>query len=216
MARLALTQARNVAATRTVPTYPHTPLGGVYIPGAKSIEGATGDIARTTVGWIENEKYHWYANQVATAWSAEFDTAVTRTGTKTLKVSTTDTTGRPYINQDPAGLLKNVLSHAARIKPSTQYVFSCYAKTTNVASGSVYIRCSQRNASNGQLTIVDTNALTGTNDWTLLTATFTSDATAVFCPFQLQNITAGNVSDAWFDVSGMTLIQTGVSRNAVV
>ena len=37
--------------------------------------------------------------RVATNVSAEFDTAVTRTGTKTLKLSTTNTTGRLVASQ---------------------------------------------------------------------------------------------------------------------
>lgn len=57
-----------------------------------NIDSATGDIARTTSGFIEDAKYGWYVTRVTTAVSAEFDTAVTRTGTKTLKLSTTDAT----------------------------------------------------------------------------------------------------------------------------
>ena len=52
------------------------------------IDSATGDIARTTNGWIEDEKYGFnFLASVGTS-SAEFDTAITRTGSKTLKLST--------------------------------------------------------------------------------------------------------------------------------
>lgn len=50
-----------------------------------------------------------------------------------------------------------------------------------------------------------TNKLTGTNDWTLLTATFTTGATAKFLRFAMFNDVAGNVCDARFDVNSMTL-----------
>ncbi len=219
MARNALTQARTVAAARTTLTYPRTSLGGVYIPGAKSIEGATGDTARTTSGYIEGtatvdtKNLHWYAFQQATAYSHEFDTSVTRTGTKTLKISTTDTTGRTLGTSnrlDPPNM-----GEFMPIKANTSYTFNCYVKTNNVAANSVYCRVITANVA-GYLTQNLTNKLSGTNDWTLLTKTFTSDATATHVGISCFNFVAGNISDAWFDVSGMTLVESGVTRNAVV
>lgn len=206
--------ARNAASTRTTPTYPRMGMGEVYIPGAKSIEGATGDTARTTSGWIENEKFAWYAYQTSTAWSAEFDTAVTRTGAKTLKLSNTDTLGRvSAYNWDIAGLFSKYL---AKIKPSTEYTLNCWVKTTNVASLSAHLDCYEYNAAGVQGASNLTNRLSGTNDWTLCTKTFTTAATAAFLLIGLNITVAGNVSDAWFDVNSMTLIETGVSRSAAV
>lgn len=199
--------------TRTVPTYPRNPMGAVYIPGAKSIEGATGDVARTTNGWIEDAKYGWRLDVVATAVSAEFDTAVTRTGVKTLKVSTTDATGRAGIQSWTTGY--EYLNPP--IKPSTAYVFSCWVKTNNVATNSVYLRTSI--ATSDRTTETQnavSSALSGTNDWTLLTISVTTDADAAFWRIQLYNVVAGNISDAWFDVNSMTLIETGITRNPVV
>ena len=188
-------------------TYPRTPVGGVYIPGAKSIEGATGDIARTTVGWIESEKFHWVLYVGATAVSTEFDTAVTRTGLKTIKLSSTDITGRGNVSDSSDGSLAQLKLHSSRIKPSTSYTFNCYVKTTTVATNSVYCTVLQRDVAAGTLTTITSNKLTGTNDWTLLTATFTSDATAYYARIQLILNVTGNISDAYFDVNSMTLTE---------
>ncbi len=191
---------------RTVLTYPRTPGGGVYIPGAKSIEGATGDTARTTDGWIENEKYGWYAKETATAWSAEFDTAVTRTGTKTLKLSCTDTAGRVDADPAPSIALANLKKYCPVIKPSTSYTFSVYAKGTNVKNQQLrYIDC---NVAGGLLTNSAVgNAYSGTFDWTLITFTVTSAATAFYAFISLRNALAGNISDIWFDVNSLTLTE---------
>ncbi len=198
--------------SRTNLTYPRTPLGGVYIPGAKRIEGATGDTARTTSGWIENEKYHYYAISIATAVSAEFDTAVTRTGTKTLKLSATDTTGAVYTlnlgGTAGASVAVALLQpHAIVIKPSTSYVFTVYAKTLNAVANSPYAQLVQFNSAGTRGTITPTNKLSGTNDWTLLTASFTSDATATYMVILLGFYVAGAVMDTWFDVNSLTLTE---------
>lgn len=207
--------ARSAASTRINPTYLRMSMGGVYIPGAKSIEGATGDSARTTDGYIENEKYHWYMYRTATAVSSEFDTAITRTEAKTFKLSTTNTTGR--VSAYAPGIPNNVSTlaiHGSKIKPSTNYVFNCYVKTDNVATNSVYVEIEQYNSVGTYITISNSNKLSGTNDWTLLTISFTSNVNAYFFRFIFHNIVAGNVSDAWFDVNGMTLTETGVLRSA--
>ena len=41
-----------------------------------SIDSATGDIARTTDGWIEDEKFQIYHREVAVNTAAEFDSSV--------------------------------------------------------------------------------------------------------------------------------------------
>ena len=218
MSRNALTQARGVATARTALVYPRTPMGGVYIPGAKSIEGATGDVARTTVGWIENEKYRWNMNIVTNGASAEFDSAVTRTGTKTLKLSTTDITGKfrcTIGTESPTGTTTVVSkNYFWPIKPSTSYTLSFYVKSTNLVS-SLQINFYQFAPAFGDaLTTAPTFTLSGTNDWTLKTATFTSEATAAWISMYILQTNAGNVSDFWLDVNSMTLTESGITRGA--
>lgn len=204
--------ARTAASARTALVYPRNPMGAVYIPGAKSIEGATGDSAITTSGWIENAKYYWYMQIFAAAISAEFDTAVTRTGTKTVKISATNATGRLKLYNSEGTALSALKFSAPIIKPSTEYTFSCYVKTTTVF-GSVLFALTQFDAAAAGGTTTNTNSVTGTNDWTLLTATFTSDADAKYL-FMNMAMNAGSTWDMWVDVNSMTLVETGVTRSA--
>ena len=177
--------------------YPRIPDNGVYLKGAKSIEGATGDIARTTTGFIEDAKYGFPMTTQATAVSGEFDTAVTRTGLKTLKLSTTDATGQVYIvvNSSEAGGGWKIVFQA-----NTEYTFSCWVKTTNVVSA--YLRLYDPS------TARSTNALAGTNDWTLCTVTWTTGAAPSFDSLEFHLNNAGNISDSWWDVNSMTLVKT--------
>lgn len=106
--------------------------GGVL----RVIDYATGDIARTTDGWIEDEKYGWYANPSAGNCSAEFDTEVTYNGKKTLKVEATNSSGKISIyldaNKTTTGNLPVAsLKKAIPVKPSTAYVFSIPIKSIN-------------------------------------------------------------------------------------
>lgn len=195
--------------TRLALTYPRIPIGGVYIIGTKSIEGATGDTAKTTTGWIENRKYGWYHYQSVANSSAEFDTAVTRTGLKTLKLSNTDTTGVSDIFPTSESItLAEKRSLLPTIKPSTAYVLSCWIKTNNTKVNACQIRIIQYAVDGTTGTISNSTVLDGTNDWTLKTISFTSDATARYLWINLRNWKAGNVSDAWFDVNSMTLVES--------
>jgi len=190
--------------------------GGVI----RNIDQATGDIARTTAGWIEDEKYGIYFRVAANGVSGEFDTAITRTGSKTIKVSTTDTAGRGRAiiggtlgidaNSTPEVLTK----YGVPVKASTVYRLRCYVKTNNVASDSAYLDYGfwdvAGTKTSGALT---TNKLSGTNDWTPVESTFTTPATTAYASIRFQNSVAGNISDAWFDINSMTLEEVSTITN---
>ena len=200
-----------------------TPITPITIKGGvvRVIDDATGDIARTTSGWIEDEKYRFYMSVAATAVSAEFDSAVTRTGKYTLKLSTTDITGKIvtglYTGLGVTTATEAVIKkYGIPVKASTSYRLKCYVKTNNVAANAVYLDGASFTADG---TVVSgssfiTNKLSGTEDWTLLTTTFTTPATAVYLSIrQLVNV-AGNISDAWFDVNSMTLEEVSTITNS--
>jgi hypothetical protein len=74
--------------------------------------------------------------------SAEFDSAVTMTGRLTLKLSTTNETGRGSVRTvSTAGTSLSATEQgvAFRLKPSTTYLFKCYVKTNNVAANSAFL-----------------------------------------------------------------------------
>ena len=183
---------------------PRSIKGGVV----RVIDSATGDIPRTTSGWIEDEKYGWRFNATTNAVSGEFDSSVKRTGNFTLKLSTTDTSGTTVARLIPvnaASTLPLTSKYAFPIKASTNYIFKCYAKTNNAASNAVFTIL-QTFASDGVTSTSNTSSkYSGTNDWFLITLTFTTNASAVWGEVVLNNNVAGNISDAWFDVNSMTL-----------
>lgn len=170
-----------------------------------NINTATWDVARTTSGWIENEKHGLYATNFANSTSFEFDTAVTRTWSKTLKVSTTDVTWRARVYMMPTiyGTLTDT-RYIIPAKASTKYQVNCWAKTNNVATNGVslaldtYVGAAYSASYASQL-------LTGTNDWTLLTIQITTGATIDGMAVSFFNGTAWNISDAWFDIDSMTI-----------
>jgi len=173
-----------------------------------NIDSATGDTPITDDGWIENQRYGWYLDRFTFSVSAEYDTAVTRTWAKTLKLSTTttawtciamtgDNRANPYVGT------KNLLFP---IKASTKYRSWIWVKTDNIVSWSVNFRVFTFDSNYANRTDTFTaNTLAGTNDWTLLTREFTTNAAATWWVFELTNQTAWNVSDAWFDVNSMFL-----------
>jgi len=187
--------------------------GGVV----RNIDNATGDIARTTSGWIEDEKYGFYTGSITDAVSAEFDSSVTRTGRLTLKLSTTNTLGKIRASHSiQSGSTNTTYADLHRLidaKPNTAYKLSCYVKTTNVAASSAFIYLAEYN---GITWVKDTSSskLTGTNDWTLLTASVTTGATTDKLKFVFFLNIAGNISDAWFDVNSMTLEEVTTVTNS--
>jgi len=194
--------------TRTAITYPRIPINGAYIPGSRAIEASAGDTAITTQNWIESRNYKWVGLQTATAWAAEFDTAVTRTGTRTLKLSNTDATGRCSAALCASSSLANVKGFAVEVLPSTQYVFSCYVKTNNVAANGAFVTLREYNPTPTAGADTVTNKLAGTVDWTLCTATFTTAADTIWLDIILRLNVAGNISDGWYDVNSMTLVSS--------
>jgi len=177
-----------------------------------NIDSATGDIASTTTNtWLENNTALWFRN-IITAWASnEADTAVTRTWTKTLKLSTTNATGLSQVVLLPDWLISPITGTIENwfvVKPSTKYKLSCWVKTNNVAASSTYIRFSrERNAS---WTIVWSNTdsvkLSWNNDWTYTTIEKTTAATAVYSTiFLVWAWVTWNTWDAWFDINSMTL-----------
>ena len=177
-----------------------------------NIDSATGDIASTTTNtWLESNTALGLRNLI-TAWASnEADTAVTRTGTKTLKLSTTNATWLTTVVMLPDWLVSPItggVENGFVVKPSTKYKLSCWVKTNNVAAASTYINFTRERNASGTIVWSNTltNTLTWTNDWTLLTCTKTTAATAVYSSiFIVWAWVTGNTWDAWFDVNSMTL-----------
>ena len=181
--------------------------GGVFNGGFElappfvAVQTATNWIDGTAAGSATVSQYGWNVNVVAAAVSVRFDPTVSHSGGVSLKVSTTDATGRVAINiyDSTVGVLLSTLKTLPPIKSSTKYRFSVWIKTNNAAASSVYCQLYNIDAAAGYGTGIATTGISGTTDWTLYTSIFTSDNDASFLSIGLHNLVAGNVSDAWFD-----------------
>lgn len=174
----------------------------------KCIDDAVGDVARTTAWFIEDEKYWFFLQQTATAISCKFDSTVKRTWKLTLKISTTDITGRARVStfNNQTSVVWNMLYE---LKTSTKYKFWVWIKWNNLATG---ITCQIFSSANQNpwYTIWLTaraNLVIGswTYDWTYYSVTFTSHSSDRYYWIQLKNDVAWNISDVWYDVNSMTL-----------
>ena len=149
--------------------------------------------------------YEWFAPGTFANATAQYDTSVKFTGTASMKLSTTTTAGLAsalYGNNTSAANIKQTM---IPVLPSTSYTVSGYCKTSNVATAAAHIDIYEYNGAGTLGATSTTNTLTGTNDWTLVTATFTTASTARYLTLALRNHVAGNVSDAWFD--NVTLVK---------
>jgi hypothetical protein len=181
--------------------------GGVFngdfelTPPFTAVQIATRWIDGTAAGSDTITQYGWFFYTTAGTTSCRFDPTVSYSGKTSFKLSNVDTSGRCQIENVNVSILtaEHFSKHAIRIKPSVKYKLSAFVKTINVAADSVYIRLAQYDIAASLGTQVFTSKLTGTNDWTYLSVTFTSDADAEFGRLSIYNIIAGNVSDAWFD-----------------
>jgi len=169
--------------------------GGVFNGG---FELGTKDTAVTASGVI-GVNSGWYLSEDAGQMSAELDTAVAYKDTASLKLEAIDTSGGGVV-YNTSGVTLPILSlEAIPLKVSTVYKLTLQAKTNLVGASGVWADLIQYDSAAVVGTTVSTSKLSTTNDWTVLTVTFTSDNDAVFGRIALQNSVAGTVSQAWFD-----------------
>lgn len=168
--------------------------------------------AQTADGWIDgsaagsatNNAFGWWASPRATGIAVKFDTVDFHSGTRSLKISTTDITGRARIScaKQSAGNLTAGSSNSpflVRCVPNANYTLTAWVKTNNVATGSATIALTELNASFAVGTNIALTSLTGTNAWALVTASGTTTSTGAYLAVGMANDVAGNISDAWFD-----------------
>jgi len=143
--------------------------------------------------------YKWYTPGTFANATAQYDTSVKLTGTASMKLSTTTTAGLASAITGNNSSAANIKQTMIPVLPSTSYTVSGYCKTNNVATAAAHIDIYEYDGTGTVGATNTTNTLTGTNDWTLVTITFTTASTARYLTLALRNHVAGNVSDAWFD-----------------
>lgn len=162
----------------------------------------------TAGGSTTNKLFNWYLNSVATSVSAIFDTSTLGpTGKPSIKLSTLDTTGRCYVSGADAltpSTFSGDKTKLIRLKPSTSYTLSGWVKTINCVSDSAYIELISFNGNYQSRIETQSNKLSGTNNWTFCTVTFTTASDRCYAYPQLRIEKAGNISDAWFSDISLT------------
>lgn len=164
---------------------------------------------QTSDNWIDGtaagsatNTYGWWASPRATAIAVRFDPTNSHGGTNSLKVSTTNTTGRVRVFNVPASA-GNITAASSPyfipVLPNTSYTLTGWVKTNNVAAGGAFIEAVEMSAAYAVGTSHASSTLSGTNAFTQLSTTFTTGASTAFLAIDMQNSVAGNVSDAWFD-----------------
>ena len=180
----------------------------------KCIDSATGDIARTTSGWIEDEKY-WlnFILWVASA-STKFDSEVKRTWKFTLKISSNENWRWRvlfWVDATQSVSTSQLEKYWIPCKANTKYILKCYVKTQWATDRNIKI--SSYNTSKIRQTETTSNSLNWTNEWTLLTTTTTTWANSAYLAITFIQSSTWSISDAWFDINSMTLEEVVETTN---
>ena len=170
---------------------------------APSFTAATNTASR----WIDgtaagssatSSQYDWAipAGGISTLGNVQYDTTVSYSGNNSIKLTTLDSTclvvAGKYISLGTAS------SKSIPCLPSTSYTFSAMVKTSGGGYLGAYLRIRDLTGSGSAITTNSSSSLLGVNEWTRLSITFTTGATAQFlAPIVVfdPNVAAF----AWFD-----------------
>ena len=147
-----------------------------------------------------NATYKWAipSAAISAAASVRFDTTVSHNGNASIKLDVTDASGTVVVSNILNSAVGGTLG-SINVLPNTSYSFSAWVKTSTVGTNGVYMDVRQFNAAGSTITTTSSNKLSGTNDWTQVTGSFTSNAAATNVCIILRNGVAGQASTAWFD-----------------
>ena len=199
--------ANRVAQTRT---------GNILYNGGFEVKPSVITAATNTLNrWIDGTAAgSLRADRGVPAGTAEagFDISVMRSGLASLKLSALDTAGTIVVASYKTNPGASSAFELFRLEPSTTYTLVAYMKTTNVVTDSAFIDLRQYRANITATTTTSTNKLSGTNGFTLVTLTITTNSDTVFGSILIRNNIAGNISNVWVD--DMTLIPSTIGRIA--
>ena len=179
----------------------------------------------TTSRWIDGtaggsgasqSPYTWGLFGASLSTSAQFDTAQTKTGQYSLKLSTLSAnricTVAPQIAVTTQGIPSAL--------PSTTYSYSFWMKTNKTSgdSAGAYIDFLERNGAGNAGTSHLSTQVNTTTDWTYYSGSFTTASTCRFITPKLfvegNTGTATLIMDAWFD--DITLVKSPVQTRTAV
>lgn len=165
----------------------------------------------TSGGAASNNLFGWAIPTagITAGASARFDPTLSRSGSGSILLSTTDATGVISVTNAISGSSPSILTDAIYpLSPNTTYILTAYVQTVNAATNSVYCdfrEFSYNGSTTGTTATTSTNKVSGTNStWTLLTVTVTTASNTRFGQVLLRNLVAGNISSANFDDISIT------------
>jgi hypothetical protein len=183
---------------------------GDFESGTGSIDGAA--------GWIGSEKFSWYNQNTIGGGAAlivSYDSDVKKTGEKSLKIVQKTGGSGKYSEVNHTGYANGSYNALAkpryfRIKPNARYKISTWVKGENLGTGVVWLQW-RRFTETGTVGLESAApSPAGSFDWTLLTYTFTSEATALYLGIAIQ--TRQVDTDAIIYVDDITLELVGQER----
>lgn len=197
---------------------------GVFNGGFETAPSFTA--ATTTTGnWIDgtatgsatNDSYGWSYIVVAGTGSAQFDDSTSHSGKYSLKLSTTNATGKvlvsPYQANTPS--LEQISKRGAPIKASTKYKLSLWAKGSGLVASSglcVGIEYDSTGAEIAATTHTITMA-TGAFGWTKYETVFTTALTAVWLGIRVLINEAGDAQVLNIDELNLEEIVTDLTAS---
>lgn len=178
-------------------------------PGLTATTTAGRWIDGTAAGTVASTGYRhfagWYLALSTSNGSGLFDTTTRRSGAASLRLSNLTAAGIASATTGITSDIYTMVLTAIPVSPSTSYTFTGYIKTNNVATDSAFFNILEYDGGISALWTQTTTKLSGTNDWTLITHTFTTTGTTQQVTIVARNNVAGNISDAWFDDISLTL-----------
>ena len=161
-------------------------------------------------------EYRWALSYIFGSVGASFDSTVSKTGTYSLKLSQLNTSSDIIASQSRISSTPTIWELNNQLQPalpSTSYTLTAWVKTNNVAANGVFADIREFNGAGAAIVTTPTTKLSGTNDWTQLSLTVTTNSSTRYIGILLRNTVGGNVCDAWFDNISLKLT-TPTGRSA--
>jgi hypothetical protein len=208
-----ITFNKTTPQTRTANTFPQRKTPDNLLSNGNFEYAPPFTAAQTTTGtWINgtatgssatSSQYDWAipTGGISTVGNVQYDTTVSYSGNNSIKLTSLDS-----VCLVVAGKYTSlVTAKSLPCLPSTSYTFSATVKTTGGGYLGAYLRIRDLTGSGSSITTNSSSSLLGVNEWTRLSITFTTAATARFlAPILVfdPNVAAS----AWFD--DITLTKT--------
>lgn len=170
---------------------------------------ATRWVDGTAAGSVGNTGLGWGIISFGAASQAGWDSTVQHSGTYSMKLSATNTSGSIVLGTYRASALGRDLF---ALSPNTAYTLTGWIKTNNAAASAAFIDFREYSSALGVLVTTSSTKLSGTNNWTQITISVTTNASTVWGTIFLRNGVAGNISDVWFD--DITIVKNTIGRSA--